>query len=64
MAHCYWYTVCPMKRYYEEGKLEERWVAEYCWVANPDCVRKRLAASGTPHPDNMLPDGSLHKDLR
>jgi hypothetical protein len=60
---CHWYPVCPMKRFYEAGLLEEKWVAEYCWVANPRCVRKKMAARGEYHPDNMLPDGSIRSDL-
>lgn len=23
---CKWYNVCPMKRFYEEGKLDEQWI--------------------------------------
>ena len=60
---CHWYTVCPMKRFYESGRLEEKWVSEYCWVSNPRCVRKKMANRGEYHPDNMLPDGSIRSDL-
>jgi len=61
---CIWYNVCPMKRFYEAGKLEEKWVREYCWVSNPDCVRKQMESRGQYHPDNMLPDGTIREDLR
>ena len=58
-----WYNVCPMKRFYEAGKLEEIWISRYCRVGNPACVRKRMESKGLPHPDNMLPDGTIRDDL-
>ncbi len=27
---CKWYPVCPMKKFYEEGKLDKRWIELYC----------------------------------
>ncbi|MBN2050005.1 MAG: hypothetical protein JW760_06125 [Spirochaetales bacterium] len=60
---CVWYSVCPMKRFYEAGKIEESWVRLYCRANNPKCVRKQMEARGEDHPDNMLPDGSIRKDL-
>jgi hypothetical protein len=60
---CIWYSVCPIRRFYESGKLEEYWVKTYCLVGNPDCVRKQMEAKGIPHPDNMLPDGTIRKEL-
>lgn len=61
--YCHWYEVCPMKYFYEKGLLEEKWVADYCWVCNPHCIRKKLEEQGKYHPDNMLPDGSIRKEL-
>jgi len=61
---CKWYTVCPMKRYYEAGVLAAQWITEYCkgdWSA---CVRYEKEEQGEPHPDWMLPDGSLDTRLR
>lgn len=26
---CKWYQVCPMKRYYEQEKIDEKWVENY-----------------------------------
>lgn len=60
---CKWYPVCPMKYYFEEGKLDEKWVREYChgnWAA---CVRYQMEERGQFHPDNMLPDGTIDKSL-
>ena len=61
---CKWYQLCPMKYYYEDGKLEDRWIREYCkgnWLR---CVRYELEERGEPHPDWMLPDGSLYEYLK
>jgi hypothetical protein len=61
---CKWYPVCPIKRFYEEGKLEETWVEKYCWSNNKNCVRYQLEERGEPHPDNLLPNGEIRKELK
>ena len=61
---CKWYCCCPVRRFTEEGKIERRWVEEYClgdrWR---ECVRYRMKENGEYHPDNMLPDGSIREGL-
>ncbi len=59
---CRWYPVCPIKKYHEQGEIEPDWVADYCMVSNPNCMRKRLEEQGIYHPDNMMPDGSMRQD--
>jgi len=61
---CKWFGVCPLKRFYEQGKLDKRWVQDYCWSNNPNCVRKKMEEEGLYHPDNMLPDGTIDKNLK
>lgn len=61
---CKWFGVCPLKRFYEQGKLDKKWVQDYCWSNNPDCVRKKMEEEGLYHPDNMLPDGTIDKKLK
>ncbi len=61
---CKWFSVCPLKRFYEQGKLDKEWIEEYCWRDNSICVRKKLEEKGVYHPDNMLPDGTIDKGLR
>jgi hypothetical protein len=61
---CKWYAVCPMKRYYEAGKLDSKWVELYCLGDWNKCVRYRMEEAGKPHPDWMLPDGTLSDILR
>ena len=61
---CKWYSVCPIKYFTDKGKLDKKWIENYCLVNNNDCVRYKMESHGEPHPDNMLPDGSIKKDLR
>ncbi len=53
-----------MKCLYEQGKLDEKWVRDFCWVSNKKCVRYEMEESGKSHPDNMLPDGSILDELK
>ncbi|MBS3731684.1 MAG: hypothetical protein KGY42_02155 [Desulfobacterales bacterium] len=60
---CKWYPVCPMRRFYKEGRLERKWIENYCLGDNQRCMRYRMEVEGRPHPDNMLPDGTIDPDL-
>jgi uracil-DNA glycosylase family 4 len=64
LSECKWYTVCPMKRFYEEGILESKWVELYCKGDWKSCVRYRMEENGEAHPDWMLPDGSIDMELK
>ena len=61
---CKWYPVCPMKKFYEEGKLNKKWVELYCKGDWETCVRYQMEERGEPHPDWMLPDGSIDERLK
>jgi len=61
---CKWYPMCPMKRYFERGLLERKWIELYCKGNWEDCVRYQKEEGGIYHPDWMLPDGSIDNDLR
>jgi hypothetical protein len=61
---CKWYEVCPIKIFYETGKLEKKWVEIYCWGDHERCVRYQLEESGQPHPDNLLPNGEVRRELK
>ncbi|MBN2144041.1 MAG: uracil-DNA glycosylase [Candidatus Aureabacteria bacterium] len=64
LNECKWYPVCPMKTYFEQGRLERKWVELYCkgyWKA---CVRYKMEEKGESHSDWMLPDGSLNEKLK
>jgi len=60
---CTWYPVCPMKRFYEERKLEARQVEGYCHGNWGACVRYQMEERGEVHPDNMLPDSTIDEHL-
>ena len=60
---CKWYQVCPIKFFVDSGKLDQKWVENYCLVGNKNCVRYQLEESGESHPDNLLPYGDLKDDL-
>jgi len=60
---CKWYQVCPMKRFYEEGKLDKEWVELYCKGDWDSCIRYKMEEEGREHPDWMLPDGSIDERL-
>lgn len=60
---CKWYPVCPMKWFFENGKLDEKWVNDYCFGDWTKCVRYEMEESGKYHPDNMLPDGCIDFNL-
>ena len=61
---CKWYSMCPMKRYFEHGRLEKKWIELYCKGDWEDCVRYQKEEKGAYHPDWMLPDGSIDESLR
>jgi len=60
---CEYYSVCPMKRFYEEGKLSKKWIKSYCFNNGKGCKRKEMEDKGVPHPDNMLPNGEIDPNL-
>jgi len=63
MVDCKWFLICPMKKFYEEGRLQKKWIELYCKGDWKSCVRYHMEERGEPHPDWMLPDGSLDESL-
>lgn len=64
LSECKWYNVCPMKRFYSDDILESKWVELYCKGDWKSCVRYEMEEKGEPHPDSMLPDGSIDPRLK
>lgn len=64
LEDCKWYPVCPMKRFYETGMLDEKWVELYCKGDWESCIRYQMEEKGEQHPDWMLPDGSIDEKLK
>jgi uracil-DNA glycosylase family 4 len=63
LSDCKWYPVCPLKRFYEEGNLAEKYIELYCKGDWESCVRYQMEEKGEAHPDWMLPDGSIDEKL-
>lgn len=63
-APCKWYRLCPIRRFYRQGHLDRSWIELYCTGDWSRCVRFHKEEQGIPHPDWMLPDGTLDSSLR
>ncbi|MBD3292170.1 MAG: hypothetical protein GF393_04545 [Armatimonadia bacterium] len=63
---CRWYNeTSAVKRAYDAGLIEGRWVEDYCWNGGKNCVRKRrFEQEGYVSPDYILPDGTEAPELR
>ena len=61
---CKWFPVCPLRSFYEEGKVDRKWIESYCKGDCKYCIRYQMEESGEPHSDWMLPDGSISEELR
>ncbi|MBW1916599.1 MAG: uracil-DNA glycosylase [Deltaproteobacteria bacterium] len=60
---CKWYPLCPMRRFYEQGRLAPFWIEYYCQGDWESCVRYQMEEKGEYHSDTMLPDGSYLETL-
>jgi DNA polymerase len=60
---CKWYQMCPMKHFFEQGKLSKYWIDKYCKGDWESCRRYQMEENNIPHPDNMLPDGTIDHNL-
>ena len=39
---CKWYPVCPIRRLFEAGKLDKKWIEWYCKGDWKRCVRYQM----------------------
>ena len=53
-----------MKRFYEERKLDKKWIEDYRFNNHRGCKRYEAEEKGEFHPDNMLPNGEIDKSLK
>lgn len=60
---CNWFYACPLKRFYEQGRIDKKWIENYCKGDYSLCVRRKLEDEGVYHPDNMMPDGKIDESL-
>ena len=63
---CRWYDGSSgMKRAYDAGRLEKRWIDDYCLNGGKGCVRKtRFENEGYVSPDYVLCDGTVDEKLK
>ena len=63
---CIWYNeTSAMKRAYNQGILDKKWVERYCWNGGKGCVRKkRFEEEGYVSSDYVLPDGTVDEKLK
>jgi hypothetical protein len=52
-----------MKAFCDRGLLARTWIEQYCLGDHNACIRFQMEEAGKPHPDNMLPDGSIDSRL-
>ena len=53
-----------MKRFYEKGLLEEKWLKNYCKGDWESCKRYQMEEKGEYHSDYMLPNGRINELLK
>lgn len=63
---CRWYNgTSGVKRAYELGLIDKKWVANYCWAGGRECIRKkRFEEEGYVSPDYVLPDGTISEKVK
>jgi hypothetical protein len=63
---CRWYDqTSGMKRAYDRGLLDKKWIEQYCLNGGINCIRKkRFEEEGYVSPDYVLPDGTEDEKLK
>ncbi|OGS18216.1 MAG: hypothetical protein A3J83_05025 [Elusimicrobia bacterium RIFOXYA2_FULL_40_6] len=63
---CVWYDeTSGMKRAYDRGKLDKKWIEDYCFNGGKNCIRKkRFEEEGYVSPDYVLPNGVIDENLK
>jgi len=63
---CRWYdSTSGMKRAFDAGLLDRKWIDDYCLNGGRGCVRKkRFETEGYVSPDYVLPDGTSDDTLK
>ena len=63
---CVWYNESSgVKRAYNLGLIDRKWIENYCWNSGKGCIRKkRFEEEGYVSPDYVLPDGTLSERVK
>lgn len=56
---CKWINCCPLRRFEEQGKQDNKWNKQYCEKDFTKCKRYIMEEKGIHHADNILPDGTI-----
>jgi len=66
MDFCRWYNeTSGVKKAYDLGLIDKKWVEDYCWTGGRGCLRKkRFEEEGYVSPDYVLPDGTISEKVR
>ena len=61
-----WYdSTSGMKRAYDSGMLDKKWIDEYCMNGGRGCIRKKkFEEEGYVSPDYVLPDRTVDENLK
>ena len=63
---CRWYNeTSGVKRAYDLGLINKKWVEQYCWAGGEGCIRKKkFEEEGYVSPDYILPDGTTSESVK
>jgi hypothetical protein len=63
---CPWYDESSaIKRAFDKGLIDKKWVENYCWNGGKNCIRKkRFEEESYVSPDYILPDGTADENLK
>ena len=66
MDFCRWYNeTSGVKKAYDLGLIDKKWVEDYCWTGGRGCLRKkRFEEEGYVSPDYVLPDSTISEKVR
>ncbi|MGM0441940.1 MAG: uracil-DNA glycosylase [Elusimicrobiota bacterium] len=61
---CKWYSSFSIKYFYESGFLDKKWITKYCKGDWENCIRYWKKKRGEQCSDELLPDGTIDKNLK
>ena len=63
---CVWYNeTSGVKRAYDLGLIDRKWVENYCWNGGKGCIRKkRFEEEDYVSPDYVLPDETISERVK
>ena len=63
---CKWLEYCPLRGFEKQGLIDNRWRNHYCESETnwKNCKRYQMTEKKEPHPDNMMPDGTIDEKIK